>query len=294
MTSKNPSNRRISDETLLKYKLKPYSSRKGHTHWTNIADIKGVKLGRFLFENTRVILKINGEEVFSLIQVDEDFPVMGINAKFFDYNGRKTLEVRGNIVRGEVDSWDLQSAGNLITINNAPGDIVLSIRLGNNGIIEIERLKMNYLGGEVEIRPDGSITTSFEGKLRVKTIEARVMNADVGIDLKDGVLSFGRAERTIFARGASDINFRPSRSRPCDTPDDKSNGASSSQTGHSSRKLDFSGMAAGVKVNIEGLEYSGGLTPIEIDRNSISVGVAHEDGGGDNSMYIEKLRMSKS
>ncbi|MBB5235612.1 HNH endonuclease signature motif containing protein [Deinococcus budaensis] len=295
VTNSNPANRRISNETLEKYIRSPYGITKGHNRWESVTDIKGLRLGNFFFENTKIILRIDGRNIISICGADDFFPSASLNAIFFDHEGREVLRVERNLIKGNTDSWDFQSTGNLITINNSSKDIALSVRFGSDGVAVVERLKMRYMDSIIEITPNGSMIAKFgcEASASITLVsEAKVTGADVAVEVKEGSMMIGRSERTLYAKGASRVGFRPAGTRR-QTSDA---GIEKEPINHSRQKepnrLDFKGMSGGLKIDIEGLEYSRGMTPIKLDKKSVQIGVPTRSEHGNNSMYVKKLEIS--
>lgn len=112
--------RRISDDRLKIFIDNPYSRRYGNNTWFNFTEFKAVKLGKFLFFDTRIILRIDGHDVLSFCEIRHDFPFFGINALFTDLTGKVILTIKENLVSGETDVWDFTQEGNSIQINSAP------------------------------------------------------------------------------------------------------------------------------------------------------------------------------
>ncbi|WP_425145985.1 HNH endonuclease [Deinococcus sp.] len=286
--------RKMSDDTLSKYILSPYGLRKGNNVWRNLTSIEAIKLGNFLFLETEIALRIDGLDVLSFSFSDEEFPIVGVNALFFNSEGREILKIKDNVVMGVTDVWDFREEGNTIQVNSASHKIDLRIIFHNNGLLEIERLRLSYLNGTVEIGADGALISKYRDKVYALTQEARIRGGQVGIEIANGVMRLGKGERTQYFKGASNIakNSQPSRLSHEDSavlPNISQNQSPQTPPTDNWSEFSYNGTIAGQRISIQRMRHSHGSTAIETDGRSIRIGVSN---GSPMSMRIEKMSIN--
>lgn len=277
----SPENRRISNATLQKFIDSPYGARYGEGMWKNLTHIEGIKIGSFLFVETRIALRIEGTDILSFCIVNDDFPIIGINAKIFDKDGVEILEIEENTVHGNTEAWDMTFKSNILQINHKARGINLRIIFHNNGIIEITHMNLYHNSCRVRILRDGSLECKTEAEVIIKAQEARIMGASVGIEVKNGFMSFGKAERETYGRGVSKhTNLRPRRfSRGGGKSITLGGMMDNWVTDQAPRtaSVDFEGQINGANVSFKNNYFGPGITPMKVDKNSISIGVVESE-----------------
>lgn len=116
-------------------------------------------MGSVVFENTPVVLNVNGEAVIRFDPPEEKDAPYRLNAVFRDPNGNLLTQVVDNEWQGPTSSWDLSVTGTRYAVRHARGDIRLAWRLEANADLEIviESLKVGYAQVEVDVRNDGTL-----------------------------------------------------------------------------------------------------------------------------------------
>ena len=106
--------------------------------------LANVKLGGIDYDvGLTTILKFHGEVLIEICPVNIDGS-SGINARFFDRENQKILEIIENEWVGSLDAWDLEAKGRRIKIRRKQGDYSLVLRLEPPRSIIIEKLDMKY------------------------------------------------------------------------------------------------------------------------------------------------------
>lgn len=122
-----------------------------------------ILLGTILARNAQTLIRICGENIFSVAPPPKPGQPFMINAFFSDKNGSPILSIVENEWRPSTDNWDVEVVGGRITIRNAPRDLALVLRSEPPHRLVVERMAMEHKGIRI---------TCHEGReLRVLTAE---------------------------------------------------------------------------------------------------------------------------
>lgn len=105
---------------------------------------KSAKLlvGGFSFRGgAPTILKYFGEPLIEVIPAREGCP-FGVNAKFFNSAGQKTLEIEHNVWVGPRDGWDFYISGQRLFIQDSARFISLILRVDSPNALIVEKMDM--------------------------------------------------------------------------------------------------------------------------------------------------------
>jgi hypothetical protein len=123
-----------------------------------------------------------------------------LNAVLTDDNGAEVLRVVDNEWQVGIERYDMRTSADRLTVNDAPGDVILEMSLGAETEIRITRLRMRYLGFSINADEDSFSFTLPSGAQFKHTGD---VVADVGIWMK----SSGGASVATNVGGASAIEF---------------------------------------------------------------------------------------
>jgi hypothetical protein len=129
------------------------------------SDPPEIVLGTILARNAKTLIRISGDDVFSIRPPEESGGPFILDARFFDADGRPILDIVANEWRSSSDNWDVEIIGSRITIRKELGNFALVLRSEPPRKLVIERMDMVHKGIRIScqegkafqaIAPDGS------------------------------------------------------------------------------------------------------------------------------------------
>lgn len=191
----------LSTETIEEAARNPICKRKGFS-WGAL-DLGGahpvVTFGTILARNAKTILKIEGEDVFSILPPVEDGEPFRISANLYDSNGNLIVRIVENQVEVLEVSWDAEVVGQRINIRSGLGVFEAILRVEPPCGIVVERLNMHYKGYVVQCHEGKATTVYHNGSV----MTAQSVEIDGGVVLtitRDG-LGVGGGGGTMIIRG---------------------------------------------------------------------------------------------
>jgi hypothetical protein len=109
-----------------------------------------ILLGTIVARNPQTLIRICGENIFSVTSPPKPGQPFLINAFFSDKNGSPILSIVENEWRPSTDNWDVEVVGGRITIRNAPRDLALVLRSEPPHRLVVERMAMEHKGIRIE------------------------------------------------------------------------------------------------------------------------------------------------
>ncbi len=171
-----------------------------------------VILGTVVARNVRTLIRICGDDVFSIFPPQEDGQPFLINASFYDENGKPILWIKENEWRSSSNNWDVRVIGKHIKVRKAFGNLALVIRTEPPHRLVIERMNMVHKGKKIYCKEGKSFEASTS---RTKFISrsAEFDGCLVAIDVHDCGIMLGRGggAMTIFDATLSSGNLRHRR-----------------------------------------------------------------------------------
>ena len=159
----------LSTETILQHAKNPKCKQKGFS-W-GAFDIGGkspeVILGTLTVNSSQNLLRIHGEDVFSIAPPESEGQPYRVNAKFYDKKGRLTLEIIDNETRAAITNWDVELEGPRLTIRSRLREFDLAIRTEPPHRLVIERLDMIYKDFSIQCREGHPTTIERAGQVFV-------------------------------------------------------------------------------------------------------------------------------
>jgi hypothetical protein len=153
-----------------------------------------------LARNAKTLIRISGDDVFSIRPPEENGGPFILDARFFDADGRPILDIVANEWRSSSDNWDVEIVGSRITIRKELGNFALVLRSEPPRKLVIERMEMVHKGIRIScqegksfqaIAPDGS---TFRATGHIESADWLV-----GIDVCGSGLSSRKRGSTSFA-----------------------------------------------------------------------------------------------
>jgi hypothetical protein len=105
-----------------------------------------IMLGTILARNAKTLIRICGDDVFSISQPEDSGGPFRLDARFFDANSKAILDIVANEWRSSAENWDVEVVGSRISIRKALGVFALILRSEPPGRLVIERMEMNHKG----------------------------------------------------------------------------------------------------------------------------------------------------
>jgi hypothetical protein len=185
-----------------------------------------VVLGTITARNCKTLIRITGDDVFSIAAPAQLGQPFILNARFFDIGSNPILDIVENEWRSALNSWDVEVVGSRIRIRRAPGDLVLILRSEPPRRIVIERLEMLHKGIRLQcsegtefqvVSPDGS-TIRANGVIQsddwLVGIDADATGIRMGLG---GTMRFGGPEVLVGPSTAPPLIARQTlrRNAPC-------------------------------------------------------------------------------
>jgi hypothetical protein len=145
---------------IKKHKESPYCKSNGFAHsqyFPNPENIK-IRCGSSYFENTKIILEIDGKPI---IWIDQEEDSVLFNAIFYDDLGNKLGFLNKNTFIALINDCDILCIGSRIEARLKKGNINLILNMEGDNIVELERLNANY--GQTNVKIDN------QGKMHLKS-----------------------------------------------------------------------------------------------------------------------------
>jgi len=137
------------------------------------------------FVETPHLIEVNGTAMMSVLPPEEGSSIYRVSALFANVAGRTTLEIVENEWYAKRHNWDVECAGNRITIRNAHRDVALVLKSEPPGLITIEKLNMYFQG--IYFRGDSSVLEiSRDQRSWGKVSAMRSVRNRVGISINIG------------------------------------------------------------------------------------------------------------
>lgn len=170
-------------------------------------DISGDRVEVFLaatrWINPKAVIEINGVPLFNVEPPEVQGGPFRISATFYDRNGAEIFKIDRNEWQGNIENWDIELKGAVITVRCAPRDIILKLRSEPPYRIFVERLEMFYEQSKVIIEgnnrlliisPDSSVIQWSGGNFSGTECKAGISITNNGIGFANGCQSIGGYE----------------------------------------------------------------------------------------------------
>ncbi len=180
--------RRASKESVWAAKKAPFCKR-GKPNWgpMEFGELTST-FGRMMFFDSRVLLRVMGEDLLSIAPPEEFGGPIRVNARLFD-GDRVALEIEDNTFSSAQDNWDVEIEGPLLTIRRSLGEPSLVYRFVPKSGVRIERAAMEYKGVRLDITAD-EVKVGSKGS-DISTIGAHFMKCGTCISIDEGGVTLG-------------------------------------------------------------------------------------------------------
>jgi hypothetical protein len=169
-------------------------------------------MGSLLASNVKSLIRIDGEDVFSISPPFEDGLPFTINAKVYDRGGRLILRIVDNEIQVLNISWDVEVVGQKIIIRSSSGVFDLILRVEPPRKIIIERMGMVYKGLKISCSEGKALSVEFGG-MTMSMQSAEVSGGDTMFDLSSSGFAFSSESGTItgfrFGPGGHNASSAP-------------------------------------------------------------------------------------
>lgn len=151
----------ISVESIRSFNSQPKSLEVGFNR--EVFDITSsnqvIKFSGTNYIGVKTIIGIMGTEILSVSPPELPGAPIRISALFYDSDGLEILRIIDNEWFSNLNSWDIEVVGPVITIKRKEGDIALQIKTFPPDTIEIQRIAMFYK--DTKIVGEGEDITVF-------------------------------------------------------------------------------------------------------------------------------------
>ena len=161
-----------------------------------------VSMGTITAKRVNTLIKVEGEELFSISPPLEAGEPFRINATLYDRQGNLVVRIVENEVRVLTTSWDSEVVGPRIKIRSGLGIFEVVLRVEPPRAIVIERLNMVYREFSIKCK-EGAPTVIEHGGRAISADSAELEGCDVALEVKDGALLVGSGGGSITIRNLS-------------------------------------------------------------------------------------------
>lgn len=180
------------------------------------SDPPEIVLGTIIARNAKTLIRICGDDVFTIRAPEQHGGPFILDARFFDADNSPILDIVANEWRSSSDNWDVEVKGPRISIRKALGNFALILRAEPPRKLVVERMDMAHKGIRIRcqegkafeaIAPDGS---TFRSTLCCESDDWLV-----GIDVSETAVAVGRGgTMRILGPPRGDAAQTP-RNAPC-------------------------------------------------------------------------------
>jgi len=160
-------------------------------------------LGSFTAYKVKVLVEIDGEEIFSVLPPERLGGPFRINARLSDPDGKPILEIVENEWRTFSENWDVELVGPRLSVRRNPGEIIMILRSEPPHRVVVERLQMQHRGTSIEAQEGRDIIVRTAGGAEFRGFGYRGEECDVGIQVSSSGLAIGvRCSRGSISSGS--------------------------------------------------------------------------------------------
>ena len=151
-----------------------------------------IVLGTITARNAKTLIRISGDDVFSISAPAEPGQPFLLNARFFDQGGQPILNIVENEWRSSSENWDVEVTGPRITIRRDLGDLALVLRSEPPHRLVIERMELVHKGIHIRCKEGQSFEVITPGG---SMFASQGLESDgwlVGLDIDESSIKVGR------------------------------------------------------------------------------------------------------
>ena len=147
---------------------------------------------------TKTIIQAFDSPILSVDVPEEEGAPFRLSATLCDRDGHEILIIEDNEWKASTGSWDIEVTGQLIVIRRALGDILLRLRVDPPKSITIEELNMYYNKAQIICRDGEPLTLISASGAIIRADSGVAKDCDIGIDIKESVISLARGGSLRF------------------------------------------------------------------------------------------------
>lgn len=169
-------------------RLNPICKQQGYSNdFFDIAEPFGVSVGRiYFFKNeTGDLLQIDGKTILSVKKTHGEPPKL--SGIFYDHNESILFEIKENEWIGNPEAWDIESIGNILTIKNEKGSILLQINARPPHILAIQIANLRH--GD-----DSLVSNENSGQITIETKTGKQIDSSSGFIITGGPIVIQRGQ----------------------------------------------------------------------------------------------------
>lgn len=223
----------LSVETVRRAVKQPKSRSSGYssTHLDIGNRVPDVQIGTLYCKNVSTILRIFGEDVFSITAPEEPGAPFRINAKIRNESGDLILDIKDNELQINEKNWDVELIGRKLLMKDSAMKKVLQLRINPPDNVIFDLLNMRWKDVIVSADSSSDISVSLGGgRTNFKAGGMSIEGGGVAVNVSQHGIQLGLGVRK-FSTSSIAINSTPRSSR--EVPD--ANQSSGKQTARPQR-----------------------------------------------------------
>lgn len=166
-----------------------------------------ILLGTILARNTQTLIRVCGENIFSVSPPPKPGQPFLINAFFSNKNGSPILSIVENEWRPSTDNWDVEAVGGRIIIRNAPRDFALVLRSEPPHRLVVERMAMEHKGIRIECSEGKKLRVIMADGANFTSIACEADGWEIGINANEHGLVIGTGGSTTITEMVLDSSI---------------------------------------------------------------------------------------
>jgi hypothetical protein len=153
--------------------------------------------GRMMFYDSKVLLRVLGEDLLSIAPAEEPGGPIRVNAKLFD-GDRLALEIEDNVLSIAQDNWDVEIEGPVLTIRRGVREPSLVYRFLPRSGVRVEKISMDYKGLALTVTGE-RVQLGRQG-FEISSIGAHFQSCDTCISVDNTGVTLGHDPRPHASR----------------------------------------------------------------------------------------------
>lgn len=165
------------------------------------SDPPEIVLGTIVARNAKTLIRICGDDVFSVHSPEEKGGPFILDARFFDVDGRPILDIIANEWRSSSNNWDVEITGPRIIIRKALGHFALVLRSEPPRKLVIERMEMVHKGISISCQEGKAFQATTSGGVIFRATDCESDDWQIGIDVDEAGIKVGRGGTMRIGHG---------------------------------------------------------------------------------------------
>jgi hypothetical protein len=190
----------LSVATIKAKRASPKSFEKGFaSDFFDVSQVScSVGIGNNIATNTRVVLRILGDEIISLQPPNSLGEPINLNVTIADYHGGLVLQIVNNELRVGADLWDVVVQGRKLSICRRRSEQKIILRSQPPNFFAFETLALHHRGSWVFVSDGQPLQILRSNGQKISVSKFSCQNCDIGVDLAEGGMGSGEVFGVIL------------------------------------------------------------------------------------------------